>query len=90
MRTVWKFPLQQVTKLQVPISASVNLVGLDPTTGDPALWVELDSDAEKVERTFAIYGTGHDINSAFGCQPPLHVGSVIHGVFVWHVYEVFA
>lgn len=87
MRTVWKFPLQPVTTIKVPATARVVLVAIDPATSDPALWIELDPADEKVSRTFAIYGTGHAIEGVFGQPMPVHVGSVIHGSFVWHVYE---
>jgi hypothetical protein len=88
MRTVWKFPLQQITEIEVPGSANVNLVALDPATGDPALWMELDPSLARVRRKFAIYGTGHEIAGNGGYPSPIHVGSVVHGTFVWHVYEV--
>lgn len=88
-RVVWKFPIAigPVTTISIPRSAQVRLAALDPASGDPAIWVELDPEAAREDRRFVIYGTGHEIEGDGGYPYDLHVGSVIHGAFVWHIYE---
>lgn len=84
MKTVWKFPLQ-VTKLTVveaPADAPVRLAALDPASGAPAVWLEVDTEAPRVERRFRIHGTGHEVD-----EDEQHVGSMADRSFVWHVYE---
>lgn len=90
MRTIWKFPIAigAVTKIEVPAIAPIRMAGLDPATGEPAIWVELDTDAPRVERRFVVHGTGHEIPGTDGGYPqPIHVGSLIQGPFVWHIFE---
>lgn len=91
MRTIWKFPIAigEDTTIEVPKMASIRLAGLDPATGQPAIWVELDPARKRTERRFRIYGTGHEIEGDDGGFPqPLHIGSVIQGPFVWHIFEI--
>lgn len=88
METIWKFvfELEKSVKLEakLPIGSRVRFVGLDPATGNPAIWVHVKQhDAVKEEKTFVIYGTGHRINAFTD-----YVGSVIQGQFVWHIFEV--
>jgi len=85
MRTVWKFPLDvsdRPTTVKVPHLAKPVHVGLDPATGQPAVWIELYDDQPKAEREYKVHGTGHPTDDS-----GTHVGAVIQGIFVWHGYE---
>lgn len=84
MRTIWKFPLgpDQPTIVSVPVDAKVVLVGIDPASGRRAVWIELDDEQTMRDRAFKIHGTGGRIS--VGWQ---HVGSLIDGIYVWHIYE---
>lgn len=88
-RAVWKFPIVVgvITTIEVPRIAQIRPAALDPATGEPAIWVELDPNAERVPRRFRIYGTGHEIEGDGGFPYPIHVGSLIQGAFVWHIFE---
>lgn len=90
-RTIWKFPIAigSITTISIPADDECPpnkplavLAGLDPATGGPALWIELNPDAPRVERRFIIHGTGHEID-----EDETHVGSLIDRDFVWHIYE---
>jgi len=90
-RVVWKFPIAigPITTISIPSSDEDHphkplavLAGLDPATGGPALWIELDPDAPRVDRHFVVRGTGHPID-----EDEIHVGSLIDRNFVWHIYE---
>lgn len=85
MRTIWKFPLSvtKVTAISVPADAPIRLAAIDPASGGPAIWIELDEEAPRIERRFWIYGTGHDID----VDSLVHVGSMVDRTFVWHVFE---
>lgn len=88
-RTIWKFPIAigEITEIELPRLARVGMAGLDPATGSPAIWVELDPEAPRVTRRFLIYGTGHPIEGDGGYASDLYVGSLMDRAFVWHVYE---
>jgi len=60
----------------------VVLVGSDPATGYPAVWIETRTGLRNQTREFHVIGTGHEIPE--NCT---HVGSFIAAPFVWHVYE---
>lgn len=89
-RVIWKFPMPQGgwNAINIPRDAQVRLVGLDPATGQPTVWVELDPEAVPIMRTFKVYGTGEPIAGDGGFPTDIHVGSVIAAPFVWHIYEV--
>lgn len=91
MRTVWKFPLKTLGDwnevLVAGVETQVVLVGQDPTTGMPCVWIEHEPGGEPMRRAFIAVGTGHAIPSGDDIDPVEHVGSVIAGAFVWHIYE---
>lgn len=95
MKVVYKYPLAPsgYTPVDTKPDAKVVLVGLDPETRRPAIWVEqvvpdrpkigTEPMSEAMEvRYFHIVGTGHEIE-----PNDQHVGSVIDGRYVWHIYE---
>lgn len=88
-RVIWKFRLSHhgQTVLSIPALSSIKLSGVDPQTRQPALWIELDPEAERVNRTFKILATGQPIEGDGGYPYDIHVGTVIDGNFVWHIYE---
>jgi hypothetical protein len=50
------------------------------------MWVQLNTDAPKVTRVFAIYGTGHRMVEGFHHE---HIATLQDGAgFVWHIFEV--
>ncbi len=82
--TIWKYPLPSpVTEIELPWNAAVRHVAIDPASGNPAIWVQLNPIAGRVKRTFRVHGTGHPIDS--NCE---FLGTVIMaGSLVWHVFE---
>lgn len=86
MRTVHKFlvPFADPEAGPLPVSrhAPVRLTGLDPRTGKPAVWIEVETTNPPGERRMAVFGTGHELPDGW-----VHVGSMIDGSFVWHIYE---
>ena len=85
MITIWKFPLDLGVENVVNIDrfARVVMTAIDPDSGRPALWFEHNPHGQKADRKIVIFGTGVDI------QGPAHshMGSVIDGPLVWHIYE---
>lgn len=81
MRTVWKFPLNDwVTEIDIPEGAKV--VHVARQNGLMTLWAEVDSTKPTWSRGVAIVGTGHPIL----VRDATHVGSILDGEFVWHIY----
>jgi hypothetical protein len=85
VRTIHKFPLSFTDGWQtVEMQSSVRPVLVAMQHGVPTLWCDVDADADGVafKREFCVVGTGHTAPS-----DGEHVGSVIDGQFVWHIFE---
>jgi len=89
VRTVWKYVLgdDMDRALNVTLSAPrIVFVGLDPASDRPAVWIEhIEDGTANVAVALTAIGTGWvtpDHSS--------HVGSVIQGPFVWHIYARYS
>ena len=49
------------------------------------LWYETDIDAEIVDKTVAVYGTGQSL-SDFSLVNQIYVDTIQIGTMVWHIY----
>jgi hypothetical protein len=82
-RQVWKFPIgAAVQGLQMPVAGKPLHVGLDPE-GIACVWMEIESEANRVSRRFHVAGTGWNIPS-----PSEYVGSWKEGPFMWHLFDL--
>jgi hypothetical protein len=84
MKTIWKFPIKitDYQVLTVPINWEPIHVGLDPQ-GTPCIWAEVDSEKKTEPCNIYVYGTGHQAD----IDTQVHIGSLVQGPFVWHVYR---
>lgn len=88
MRSVFKYPLSDEAwdaagqNVAVRSSAMPRLIAMQH--GQLTLWFEVDTEARGVARYFFVVGTGHEVRAQSA-----HLGSVIDGALVWHVYEWF-
>lgn len=89
MRKIFKYPVEvsdEVQKHEIPRGATDHHVGIDP--GDPsrlAIWFVVDTDRLKVTRELFVKGTGQAIP-----EYSTYMGTVVAGIFAWHVFEVEA
>lgn len=85
MLTIWKYRVATKTVLQIPKGGRV--LSVDEQNGDIYIWVLANPNAEKEDRTFLVYGTGHDIPD----NPMWFVGTVqlMGGKLVFHIFEEF-
>lgn len=88
-RVIYKYtiPLGAMGMFDLSPRAQVKMVGIDPTSGAPAMWVEQDPSDVKVERRFRIVATGEPIGGDGNFPSDIHVGTVIDAPYVWHIYE---
>lgn len=82
-RQVWKYTLERFgpSSLSVPIGAEILSVQVQGAS--VAMWALVDPSAPLVVRSFLLAGTGHDLPDG----GLVHRGTVLDGVFVWHVFE---
>lgn len=87
MRTIYKYPIPVRDKftLELPRRARFVHLALQGTDTDHTplfAWFDVDTDAPLEERRFYLHGTGHPI-----WLNEVHLGTVLVGAFVWHLYE---
>lgn len=86
MKTVWKYVLKLKKDPQnfgMPEGAKV--VKVDVQDGEICMWVIVNNNpgVRVIERTFAVTGTGWELDSGWK-----YVGSCLAGSFVWHIWEL--
>jgi hypothetical protein len=93
MDKVYKYQLVfrgEVQPIELPLGAEVlhfavqdSSEGMNPI---PLIWAKVDPGNETETREFILRGTGHEIGvNLYRTQ---HIGTVLHGVFVWHLFEL--
>lgn len=84
---IWKYELPSpVTSILVPKTACVRHVGIDPASGNPAVWIQLDQTMPKVARTMRIHATGEPIDEGCTYHGTAYMPTSV-GVLIWHVFE---
>jgi len=87
MQSIWKFPLQCADKTVIVMPKGAKVLCVQSQREIPCVWALVpDTGAEvEQERTFTIYGTGHQHESISG----EYVGTfqLQGGAFVFHVFE---
>ena len=60
MNTIWKYELdfEKITRLQVPKDAEILTVQRDDKTNKPCVWIMVNTENEKEERVFELFGNG--------------------------------
>ena len=86
MKTIWKYELGTADNQQtiaIPKDGKILRVAVQRET--PCIWVEVDPEAPKVNRQFAVYGTGHRMPDV--TQQYVGTFTLMNETFVLHVYE---
>lgn len=81
MNKIFKYPLEitRTQKVKMPYGARVLTLQMQ---GDvPAIWAEVDPNAELLEYTINMYGTGWDMPDNHG----RYLGTIVED-YVWHFY----
>lgn len=87
MYSVWKYPLDFATgiRLNMPVGAKI----LDAQMQDDkiTLWALVNTSNDVEKRSFAIVGTGWDLDEEFLSKGPVYIATVQKGAYVWHIFE---
>ena len=70
-----------ITHIEMPRGSTVLHVHMQGD--DLCLWALVDYDRPTEQRTFAVHGTGREIENAGS-----YIGTVHDQEFVWHVFEI--
>lgn len=80
-RVVYKYKLDSTSVLLLPMGSQVVHVGLD-NRNYKSIWILQDTSKDKIEYTFVIRGTGHEVEDNLW-----HVGTIPEHPFIWHVFQ---
>lgn len=81
MKTIWKYPLERDTRIEMPEGARVVRFDVDPS-GQVCVWAIVDPEIPVEPQALFIVGTGHPIP-----EGGEYVDSCQQGPFVWHLFE---
>ena len=82
-RRVYKYRLERCGGPQNPeLPNGAEIVHIAMQGDSICIWALVDVREDVGNRKFIIYGTGHPITTA-----GKHIGTVLDGRFVWHVFE---
>lgn len=84
MDTIWKFQLLRTDRPSVFMPDNAQILHAEMQGGEICIWALVDPEARRVQRTFAIVGTGNPFHDSGAWE---HVGTVFDGPFVWHVFS---
>lgn len=90
MKTIWKFPIMlnisNIVKISMPKNSEI--ISLQMQNEEPCMWVIVDTHVGTEERTFEVYGTGHEIIDEKGFHRNF-IGTfqVAGGELVFHLFE---
>jgi len=82
MKTIYKFPIDVITDMQIQIPHGAKFLFCSLQNSEPQMWFEVDDNNPREWRYFKIHGTGHIIG-----EREKYLGTYLSGVFVWHLYE---
>ena len=87
MQAIWKFKIEPNDHVQIAMPKGAKILCLQVQNEIPCIWAVCDMSAKREQRTFNIYGTGHQHENIDG----KYVGTfqLTGGSFVFHVFEVF-
>lgn len=92
MRTIFKYPFKIADTVILSLPRGAKIIRVEAAKSDfgyddAQLWAEVESKELSEKRTIYVRGTGHPLPEALFERPIHHIGTIIHGPFVWHVME---
>lgn len=87
-KTIWKFEIKATDKQHIKMPKGAEILYIDNQYEVANLWALVDPKEEMEERTFEVFGTGHEIYYDMGVDRN-HIGSfqLNQGTLVFHVFE---
>jgi len=86
MRTIYKYEVTN-GECTIALPRGYRIIEVACQQNDLFFWAIVDTDREKVDVDFVVYGTGWPIDEndlMFG----LYLGTAHDGVYVWHLFEI--
>lgn len=61
MLSIWKFPVEPGDDIKVEMPKGAKILCVQEQFDGPCLWALVETENEKEERRFELYGTGHKV-----------------------------
>jgi hypothetical protein len=87
MKTIWRYPvpIQDKFELEVPGGwGGAEVLDVRLQHGQPFVWIEVETNAEKQYLSFRVLGTGNPITESLSGWG--YIGTFVQDPFVWHLY----
>jgi hypothetical protein len=89
MRTIWKYPVQQLETFTFKLPKGARILAVDVQLGRPQMWISVESTEPFEERKFFIAMTGQEIpQDLYGSSDYLGTFQLNEGDLVLHLFEV--
>lgn len=85
MKIIYKYPIVITQDQTVLVPRGAKFLSVMDQNGALCLWFEVETVNPVEARAIEVHGTGNPINDT--CGKRIHIGSVIQGPCVWHVFE---
>jgi hypothetical protein len=85
--TIWKYALAVKDRQDIDMPKGAKILAVQNQNGGGQLWALVNPKAKNVTRTFATFGTGHELPNNLHDEFK-YVGTYLANPFVWHVFEV--
>lgn len=86
MRKIYKYPLEIVDEQIVNVPAGAILLTVQVVNNEICLYAIVDESQPLKQRLINIYGTGQPIDDEIYLKSR-YIDTVIHGQYVWHIFE---
>ncbi len=82
---IWKYKIEPRSRLSIAMPEGARILNIQVQHADAAMWALVDTNARKVCRRLAVYGTGHDLD--YPAADYLGTFQGLGGTLVWHVFD---
>ena len=89
MKTIYKYELgltQEQEGIDMPVGAKI--IKISNQHYGVCIWAIVDTEMKMEKRTFAVYGTGHEIKMALSKLNHLGTINWNDGNYIWHIFEI--
>lgn len=86
MKQIWKYPITPNTSTTMSMPAGAKILSVHEQHGYVCMWALVEPKNELENRSFEVFGTGHDIVDID--MDYLGMASLDGGSLIFHVFEV--
>ena len=85
MKTIWKYQIVPGDEIHLSIPEGAEILSVQMQGDGPCVWALADPEANKTDRVFEIYGTGHIVRE--GKKKFIGTFQMYGGSLVFHLFE---